>query len=90
MAKKKGFKIKEEFDLSDFWETKGTWVIDHAFLDTLPIKRIEKSFKVKNYSEEVNNDIIKNMIIEIEWIELDDDKYFVKELRKNLSRATEK
>lgn len=47
--------------------------------DTLPILEVRKTFKVKNYNENVQNYIMKNMEIEIEW-KTDYDMSFWKQM----------
>lgn len=77
--KKKKFSIKETYSLNDIDAPSWT-LITHELFDSVPLTKIQKTFKVKNYSDKIDNYILKNLEIEIEWIPFDSDEYW-----KNLS-----
>lgn len=71
--------VKETWSLDDIKYKEWMRWIGEA-LDVTPMRKVTKSFKVKNYNKNIKNWILRNLEIEIEWVPSDNDKDFGRKL----------
>ena len=76
---KKVVSVKETWSLNNAEYCAETFWIGE-FMEKAPMTKVEKTFKVANYNKNINNSILRNLEIEIEWVPTDNDKEFWREL----------
>lgn len=82
MSENKGkkFSLKEHYSDDDIEYKEWIRVMDANFFDSLPMRKITKTFKVANYNTDIENQILRNMKIEIEWVATDNETDFARNL----------